>query len=187
MKKGCVYFFLAAVIIVGGCYSENKPVPPTLSNVNVTTSCSPAAKFPAGSGYAFVTLASDEGRGDAADQIDRRIQKALSDELKQKGYKPGEYANINFFVAYTFGLQQQIEVLVGKSKVQGNEWISMVTTAQNYVNGALLVQVIDAKSMEPVWLGVVDADIRLVSVSERAKQERVRYAVRELLKAFPQK
>jgi hypothetical protein len=187
MKKGFVHFVLAAVIVLGGCHSDNKPVPQTLSNVNVTTSYSSAAKFPAGSNYAFVTFASDEGRSDEADQIDRRIQKALSDELKKKGYKPGEYANINFFVAYTFGLQQQIDVLIGKSKVQGNEWISVVTTAKDYVNGALLVQIIDAKSMEPVWLGVFNADIRLVSVSEQAKRERVGYAVRELLKAFPPK
>jgi hypothetical protein len=187
MKKGVAYLLGAAVIIFGGCSSENKNVPQTLSNVNVTTSCSPVAKFPAGSKYAFVTFASDEGRGDAADQIDRRIQKALSDELKKKGYKAGEYSDINFFVAYTFGLQQQIDVLVGKSQVKGNEWISVVAMPKNYVNGALLVQIIDAKSMEPVWLGVVNADIRLVSVSEQAKRERVAYAVRELLNAFPPK
>jgi len=44
---------------------------------------------------------------------------------------------------------------------------------------------IDAKSMEPVWLGVFNADITLASVSEQEKQERVNYAVRELLKPFP--
>jgi hypothetical protein len=187
MKKGFVCFLGAVVIVLGGCRSENKIVPQTLANVNVRTSSSSFANYPSGSHYAFVTCASDEGRGDAADQIDRRIQKALSDELKKKGYKPGEYRDINFFMAYTFGLQQQIDVLVGKSQVQGNEWISVVTTPQKYVNGALLVQIIDAKSMEPVWLGVINADIRLVAVSEQAKQERVGYAVRELLKAFPPK
>lgn len=185
MKTGFFSLVVAAVITLGGCHSENKTVPPTLSNVNVTTSHSPAAKFPVGSTYAFVTFASGYGKGDAADQIDQRIQKALSDELKKKGYKPGSYAAINFFVAYTFGLQQQIDVLIAKSHAQGNEWISVVTTPSEYVNGALLVQIIDAKSMEPVWLGVVNADIRLAAVSEQAKRERAEYAVRELLKAFP--
>jgi hypothetical protein len=187
MKKGVVCLLGVAVIFVGGCYSDNKTVPKTLANVNVNTSSGSAAKFPPGSKYAFVTFAADEGRGETADQIDQRIQKALSDELKKKGYRPGEYTGINFFVAYTFGLQQQIDVLVGKSQVQGNEWISVVTTAKDYVNGALLVQIIDAKSMEPVWLGVFNADIRLVAVSEQAKRERVGYAVRELLKSFPPK
>ena len=57
----------------------------------------------------------------------------------------------------------------------------------DYVTGALLVQIIDAKSMEPVWLGAFNADMTLTSVSEQEKQERVGYAVHELLKNFPPK
>ena len=162
-------------------------VPQTLSNVNVRTSFSPNAKFPAGSKYAFVKFASDSEKDDEASMIYQRIQTALSGELKKKGYKPGEYAEINFFVAYTLQLQQQIDILVGKSKVQGNEWIVALVSPDDYVSGALLVQIIDAKSMEPVWLGVFNADIAITSVSEPEKQERVGYAVHELLKAFPPK
>jgi hypothetical protein len=124
--------------------------------------------------------------GEAA-KVFQRIQTLLSSELKRKGYKPGEYAEINFFVAYTLQLQQQIDILVGKSKVQGNEWIVALVSPEDYVSGALLVQIIDAKSMEPVWLGVFNADVALSSVSEQKKQERVGYAVHELLKAFPPK
>jgi hypothetical protein len=57
----------------------------------------------------------------------------------------------------------------------------------DYVTGALLVQVIDAKTLEPVWLGVFNADITIASVSEKEKQERVGYAVQKLLTAFPPK
>lgn len=119
--------------------------------------------------------------------IDQRIKTALSAELKKKGYKAGEYENVNFFVVYALGLQQQIDVLVAKSKVEGNEWITAVVAPNDYVNGALVVQVIDAKSMEPVWLGVFNADVALKSVSEPEKQERVKFAVGELLKSFPPK
>jgi len=90
-------------------------------------------------------------------------------------------------VVYTLGLQHEIEVLIGKSKVQGNEWITSVVAPNDYVSGALLVQMIDAKKMEPVWLGVFNADVALVSISERDKQERAGFAVRELLKQFPPK
>ncbi len=187
MKKNLIFLILAAVIVLSGCHFGKKDnVPQTLSNVNVTTSCSPAAKFPSGSKYAFVAFAANQEQSDEVGQIDRRIQNALSEELKKKGFKPGEYTDINFFVAYTFGLQQQIDVLVAKSKEQGNEWISVVVAARDYVNGAMLVQVIDAKSMEPVWLGVFNADIQLASVDEQTKQERVGYAVRQLLRTFPQ-
>jgi len=187
MKKRLSFLVLAAVLVLSGCHWGKKDnVPQTFSNVNITTSCNPGAKFPAGSKYAFVAYAAGQEQGDEVGRIDRRIQNALSDELKKKGYKPGEYADINFFVAYTFGLQQQMDVLVAKSKEQGNEWISIVVAAKDYVNGAMLLQVIDAKSMEPVWLGVFNADIQLASVDEQTKQERVRYAVRQLLRTFPQ-
>ena len=80
-----------------------------------------------------------------------------------------------------------INILVGKSKIEGNEWISALVVPNDYVSGALLVQIIDAKSMEPAGLGVFNAYITLAFVSEQEKQERVGYAVRELLKTFPPK
>ena len=179
---------LAAVIFIGGCNTEKKSaVPQTLSNVTVRTASSPAAIFPAGKKYAFVKFASDNVQDAEVGKIDQRIQTALSNELKKKGYKPGEYSDVSFFVAYALGLQQDIDVLVSKSKTQGNEWIVAIVAPNDYVTGALLVQVIDAKSMEPVWLGVFNADVTLASVSEKEKQERVGYAVHELLKAFPPK
>lgn len=188
MKKLLSFLVLASVFVSGGCHFGKKdPLPQTLSNVIVTTSSSPAAQFPTGSKYAFVAFAEDQEQSDEAGQVDQRIQNALSAELKRKGFRPGSYTDINFFVAYTYGLQQQVDVLVAKSKEQGNEWISIVVAAKDYVNGAMLVQVIDARSMEPVWLGVFNADIQLASVDEQTKQERVGYAVRQLLQTFPQK
>jgi hypothetical protein len=188
MESKILCIVLAAFIVVGGCNLEKKAtVPQTLSNMTVRTSYSPDAKFPKGSKYAFLKFAYDSDQGTEAGMIDRRIQTALSDELKKKGYKPGEYGDVRFLVAYTLGLQHQIGILVGKSKVQGNEWIAAVVVPNDYVSGALLVQVIDAKSMEPVWLGVFNADVALASVSEQQKQERVAYAVHALLKTFPPK
>jgi hypothetical protein len=186
MKLKNLSIILAAFIVVSGCSSEKKAdVPQTLSNVSVITSCGPSAKFPVGSKYAFVKFASDSDLDGEAAMIDQRIQKSLAAELKKKGYKPGEYGDVSFFVAYTLQVQQEIDILVGKSKVDGNEWIAALVVPNDYVSGALLVQIIDAKNMEPVWLGVFNADVVLASVSEREKLERVGYAVHELLKSFP--
>jgi hypothetical protein len=188
MKTTIFSIMLAAVISVGGCSQEKKtPVPQTLSNVSVRTSYSPDAKFPAGSTYAFVTFASEGEQDPEVAKLDQRIQTALSNELKKKGFKPGDYADVRFFVAYTFVAQHQIDILIGKSKVQGNEWISALVVPNDYVSGALLVQMIDAQTMEPVWLGAFNADLSLASVNDQQKQERVNYAVHELLKPFPPK
>jgi hypothetical protein len=188
MKSPFLSFSMVMVIAVCGCSMfENTTSPATLENAGVRTSYSPSSKFPAGAKYAFVQFASDESQDSEVAMIDGRIKAALAGELKKKGYKPGEYEGIDFFVVYALGLQQQIDVLVAKSKVQGNEWITAVVAPSDYVNGALVVQIIDAKTMEPVWLGVFNADVALKSVSEKEKQDRVSYAVRELLKSFPPK
>ncbi len=188
MKNKWSILILAVMMVAGGCQLEKKDtMPQTMSNVSVVSSSSPAAKFPAGSQYAFVTYASEQEQPEEIIKIDQRIQKALAAELKKKGYKPGSYSDIDFYAAYTFGIQREMDILIAKSKEQGNEWISIVAAANNYVNGALLVQVVDAKTMEPVWLGVFNADILLDAVDEQTKQERVQYAVRQLLQSFGQK
>jgi hypothetical protein len=187
MKKGYLVFSLAVMVFLGGCLMQKDKTPQTLSGATVRSSYSPSAKFPAGSKYAFVNFASDQELTGEAAQINQRIQTSLANEFNKKGFKPSQYTDIDFFVVYAIGLQHQIDVLVAKSQVQGNEWIAAVVSAEDYVSGALLVQIISAKSMEPVWLGVFNADIMLVSVSEREKQERVRYAVRQLLQTFPPK
>jgi len=190
MRKGIVLVVLAAMMVVGGCQlwqGKEAAVPSTLSNVSVVTAYQPSAQFPRGSTYAFVKLASDEDMSDAAAAIDQRLQKAFAAELKSKGYKPSKGADTDLFVVYTLGIRQQVDVLLAKSKEPGREWIAAVVAPQNYVNGALLVEVIDGKKMEPAWLGVFNADVGLVTVDDKAKDERVAYAVKNVLKTFPPK
>jgi hypothetical protein len=188
MDRKIISCILATMIVVGGCNSA-KPtaMPATLSNVSVVTAQNPTAQFPAGSKYAFVRSASEIDQDTEAGLIVQRIQTALTSELKKKGFKPGEYSDVRFFVSYTLGVKQEILVLASKSKSQGNEWISAMLVPNDYVSGALMVEIIDAKTLEPVWVGVFNADIQLVSVDEGAKRERVKYAVQELLKTFPEK
>ncbi len=188
MENKILSIILTALTLAGGCYSEKKAaVPETLSNVTVRASYNPTAKFTRGSNYAFVKFASDSEQEPELALIDQRIQTALAKQLKEKGFKPAKYKGVGFFVTYTIGLQQEINVLAAKSKEQGNDWINVLVIPNDYVSGALLVQIIDAKSMEPIWLGICNADITLALVSEQQKQRRVEYVVTEMLKTFPPK
>jgi ABC-type Fe3+-citrate transport system substrate-binding protein len=178
---------LVLPLMICGCHRGEKTVPKTMSNVGVTTSSAPSAKFPSGRKYAFVKPSFNIEDGSEAALIYQRIQKALTKELKSKRYKLSESADASMLVAYTVGIEQEINVLATKSKEHGNEWITAFVVPNDYITGALLVQIIDAKSFEPVWLGVVNADVTLASVSEKEKQARIGYAVHELLKTFPPK
>jgi hypothetical protein len=186
MESKMLSLALMLAVAIGGCNPEKKiAVPKTFSNVSIRTSYNPDAKIQAGGKYAFVQYASGVSSDSEVAMIDQRIMSSLSSELRRKGYKPGQYEELDFFVDYSLELQQTIDILVAKSKVQGNEWIAAVVAPNDYVNGALLVQIIDVKKMEPVWLGVFNSDVAMASVSEQEKQARVDYAVRELLKQFP--
>lgn len=188
MQERILYIILTVVVLAAGCnLGKNPPPPSTFANTAVRTSYNPSSKFPAGAKYAFVQFASDDQKDSELGMIDQRLKSALSAQLKKKGYKAGEYEGIDFFVVYALDIQQQIDILVAKSKVEGNAWIAAVVAPNDYVNGALVVQMIDAKSMQPVWVGVFNANVELKSVSEQEKQQRVQYAVSELLKSFPPK
>ena len=63
----------------------------------------------------------------------------------------------------------------------------MVGFADDYVKGALLVEVIDARKFKPIWRGLCNANVTLNDVAEKEKDERVNYAVKELLRTFPRK
>jgi hypothetical protein len=183
MKNSVLLILSAAVLVFGGCNKDTSPQ--TFSNVHIKSSSSPAAKFPAGSSYAFVQIAGDSVLEGEEAMVDKRIRTALADELKTKSYKPGSDSDTTFFVAYSLKVQQEIDVLAGIGGQPGNEWVAIILTPEDYVGGALFVQVIDAKKMTPVWAGIFNANIELAKVSEREKKKRVGYAVRELLKTFP--
>jgi hypothetical protein len=182
MISRTLFIILAAVIWAGGCDKDTPPK--TFSNMNVKMSSNPEVKFSVGSQFALVKQAFDLSQNDDAAMINQRIQTALANELTAKGYKASDPADADFFVGYSLKVQQEMDDLMIISKEQGNEWIAAILSPEGYAGGALFVQIVDARKKIPVWLGVFNAEISLSTVSEEKKQERVAYAVRELLKSF---
>jgi len=72
-------------------------------------------------------------------------------------------------------------------KQHGEERIKVVGFADDYMKGALLAEVIDAGRLKPIWRGVCNANVTLNNVAEEEKDERMNYAVKELLRMFPPK
>ncbi|MHC4553071.1 MAG: DUF4136 domain-containing protein, partial [Planctomycetota bacterium] len=69
----------------------------------------------------------------------------------------------------------------------GEEWITVVGMPDDFIEGALVVDVIDYTNLRTVWRGVCHVNIALLEVSETEKQQRVQYAVKKLLETFPPK
>ncbi|MCD6176180.1 MAG: DUF4136 domain-containing protein [Planctomycetes bacterium] len=52
---------------------------------------------------------------------------------------------------------------------------------------ALVIDIFDAAELKPIWRGLCNMNIALADVSDEERNQRARYAVRELLKTFPPK
>ena len=182
MTNKIVLLVIATAIIMAGC-GKNKP-PKTFSDMSIKTSSNPEVKYPAGSRYALIKQVFELSQNDEAAMINQRIQTALFNDLTTKGYRVSEPAEADFLVGYSLKVRQEVDILTTLSKEQGNEWIGGILSPENFAGGAFFVQIVDARKREPVWLGVFNAEISLAVVSEQKKQERVAYAVRELLKSF---
>ena len=173
---------------ITGCSSSQKPVPATISDIVVSTTYDPEAKFPRMAYYAFLRKRPErEGLPPEATLIVRRIRDSIKHELKSKGYQTYKDHEIDYLVDYQIAMQHNISVLAERSEIAGQEWISIVGIPDDFVQGALVLDVIDVNTLKPVWRGVCNADIVLAPVSEEEKELRVRYVIQQLLKTFPPK
>ena len=177
---------LLAVVTIGGC-TKTLEQPASMSDIQVVTTYAPQAAFPKSASYAFLRQRPEQEAGsDEAKVIIRRLRDAIKGELASKGYKQAK-GEIDYIVDYLLVAQYSMSILAERSEIQGEEWISVVGVPDDFVQGALVIDVIDTATLKPVWRGLCNANIALDEVSDEEKNQRAGYAVQELLKTFPPK
>ena len=177
---------IVAIMIVSGC-STSVEQPASMSAIQVITTYAPQAAFPKSASYAFLRQRPEQEAGsDEAKVIIRRLRDAIKGELASKGYKQAK-GEIDYIVDYLLVAQYSMSILAERSEIQGEEWISVVGVPDDFVQGALVIDVIDTATLKPVWRGLCNANIALDEVSDEEKNQRAGYAVQELLKTFPPK
>ena len=158
-----------------------------MKDMQIVTAYDPQATFPASAKFAFLRQRPEEIPMDEESQgIIRRVRDAVKDELKSKKYKPGKY-EIDYIVDYQIVAQQNMSILAERAEIEGEKWIAVVGVPDDFVQGALVIDVIDAKDLSPVWRGLCNVNIALDEVSDEEKNLRAQFAVQELLKTFPPK
>ena len=186
MSKLNVIVFVAVILMLSGCNSNQAVKPATISDISVVTTYDPQVKIPRSGVYVFVRM-EPENLTPEATLISKRIRAALKDEFKAKGYKPYKDSKVDLLVDYTIVAQQSVNIIAQRSQVAGREWMTVVGVPDNFITGSVVVDIMDAKALEPVWRGVVNANIATAPVSEEEKQKRVKYAIQQLLRTFPPK
>lgn len=186
MKRIFVLFIMVTNIVFNGCSSHKQTPPSTISDIVISTTYDPKAKFPDTATYAFLRMDPEkEGLPPEAESIVKRLREALQSGLKSKKYKISKGGEIDYLIDYHIVVQRNVEILAERIQISGQEWLSVVGIPDDFIKGSLVVDVIDVKSLKPVWRGVCNANIALAPVSKQEKETRARYAVRQLLKTFP--
>jgi hypothetical protein len=188
VRKLNVIVLLVAIVIISGCI-PNQDVnvkPATMSDIAIVTTYAPQVKIPRSGVYVLVRTEPENLTSQDA-LISNRIRTALKDEFKAKGYKYYDDSNLDLLVDYTIVAQQSVSILAQRSQVAGREWMTVVGVPDNFITGSVVVDIIDPKTFEPIWRGLINANIATAPVSEEEKQKRVKYAIQKLLNTFPPK
>ena len=186
MNRIFILFILVMSIVFSGCTNHQQILPSTISDIVISTTYNPKARFPDTATCAFLKKdPGQEGSVSEAVAIAQRIREALQDGLKKKQYRISKGEEIDYLIDYRIVAQQNVKILAERTRISGQEWLNVVGIPDNFVKGSLVVDVIDVKSLKPVWRGICNANIALATVSEEEKQTRAKYAVRQLLKTFP--
>jgi len=187
MKSFITLAIIISAIVFTGC-NQTEKVPETISDMVIGTTYDPKASFQGSATYAFLR---DEPEKESLQpeviSIVRRVRQALEDELKTKRYSISKGEKPAYLVDYHIVAEQSIQVLAARIETADKEWLSIIGIPDNFIKGSIVVDVIEAKTLKPIWRGLCNANVASFEVSEKEKDERVKYAVRQMLKTFPPK
>ena len=123
-------------------------------------------------------------RADASPLIVQRVGAAVEGQLKAKGYAPAE-GQPDFLVATHVGRQSRIQVTDwGYGYGPHAAWYGGGVDVYQYVEGSIIVDIVDARTRALVWRGsatsIIDPD-----ATPEERTERINEAVAKMLQDFP--
>jgi len=161
--------------------------------VKYNSNFDPQASFDGFNTYAWAqrTPTGDDDPRVYNDIVDRRIKLAADQALEAKGYQQSN--SPTFFVAWHGAIDGKMNVTTINNHY-GYGWGYYryggmgMGTSQTYVNewdeGTLLIDIIDAQSNNLVWRGTATAELRQ-SQNPEQQQQRLNEILAKLLERFP--
>lgn len=109
--------------------------------------------------------------------VDKRIRRAVENELQAKGYRMIDSGKADALLAYHVSVKNKVDV-----NSYGYRYWRRRVHVHRYKEGSLILDVVDPRMKQLVWRGGasgIAGDIR------QASQEEVNEAVQKVLKKFP--
>ena len=178
----------AATVLLGGLAVA------TCSGVTYSRDFDPTANFSDYRSYAWAerTPTGDDDPRVYNDIVKSRVQLAVDQALAAKGYQKVT-GNPTFYVAWHGAIEGQMSTTtINDHYGYGWGWYGPgmgVSSSRTYVNewdeGTLLVDIIDATSNELVWRGSAQAEVNRSSRGRDEDQGRLNEIVAKILEQFP--
>ena len=146
---------------------------------------------PKGPGNAVKIITQEDDSAAFKQQIEPRLLPIVQAEFVRRGFPPAASGEPDFYVTYyavvTAGTSSQFMGQFINLPKWGLPPLAPQTTSLEYFpRGSLILDVTSRASDEVVWRGVAQADMKW-DEAQAKRDQRVRDAVRELLKKFPPK
>jgi hypothetical protein len=144
------------------------------SNAVVNHDSDPTASFTSLRGYRWLP----QGEGGF---LDARVRSAINTQLVGKGYDPQPRVPPDFFVTYH---------VVARDRVEVRDWgytrgrFGRSASVQQYTEGTLIVDIVDARTMRLVWRGTARGELD-PDAPAGDRERRLKDAVARLLAPFP--
>ncbi len=160
------------------------------SSLNVHYDWDTGAEF--GSYRAYDWLAQPSGAARDAqealvrnDLLDQRIKRAVESQLDAKGMRK-DTENPDLLVAYHTGVQEKVNVTDWGYRYGDAYWGwgGRQLDVQQYTQGTLILDLVDAETMNMVWRATVSEALESNPSPDRVER-RINEVVAEMLKAFP--
>lgn len=171
MRNGMAVFVAGIFILLASC-----------SSIHVNIDYDQEADFSAYKTFAWIP----QRKGIAVRNplADKRIKKAVSDELIAKGYV-GDTSGPDLLLVYHAGMRNKVDV-ASWGYGYGRYWRYPVggVSVYQYTEGTLVLDIVDAQKKELVWRGVAQKALSETSSVEK-REENLKKVVAKLLKNFP--
>ena len=180
-RKGSVVFakrcaIVLAFALVTGCHQ-----------FHVESQADPSVDFAKHKTYSFSNTASDVPPGFSTGHLfnsimQRRIRAELYRELTAKGFSQAARGDASFIISFSTGSAEDVNA-VRSGPDDKTEPGTIEGSATAVTRGALVIHFIDPKTKKVLWQGSVEA----VMKAGEDLDDKVRAAVREVMKQFPPK
>ncbi len=169
MKSTVFFLTLGATVLALSC-----------SSINVSHDYDPQANFNNLKTFSWLSFPK---KAKVNQLVVKRIQDAVTGELEAKGLRLS--SNPDFMIAMHGATKEKLDIQDwGYSSPRAAYWGQRDITVQQYTEGTLILDFVDAKSKEIIWRGVASGAVD-PGASPEKRTKRINEGVAKLLAKFP--